>query len=197
MPYGEIIAVCFEIRTKHTTLFGQDLDFLNSKRGMCSNRWAWGEYIQEAGGKYTVMDLLVNICYVAVIYSGKFRFKTSQHANCKNKISSFLHVSSPNKMFIMNVCGIDNPLPLLMAKRMAMGVVVGVTMVWHCCSLCVGLAQCLLPSCVYMGSARARLLLIRVWDRMLYHEKARNGWHRSAAVFWHIATARSAVCADN
>lgn len=56
-------------------------------------------------------------------------------------------------MFIINICGIDNPLPLLMAKRMVMvkgeGVGVGVTMVWHCRSLCVGLAQCLLP-CMFL-----------------------------------------------
>lgn len=54
-------------------------------------------------------------------------------------------------MFIIIVCGIDNPLPLLVGKRMAAvkgeGVEVGMTVVWDCRSLCVGLAQCLLPSC--------------------------------------------------
>jgi len=65
-------------------------------------------------------------------------------------------------MFIVIVCGIDNPLPLLVAKRMVVvtgeGVEVGMTVVWHCRSVCVGLAQCLLPSCTPDA--------VFIWDRL-------------------------------
>ena len=46
MLYGEIIAVCSQIHTKHTnTLCGQNVEFVNVKRGgTCSNHWAVKEY---------------------------------------------------------------------------------------------------------------------------------------------------------
>jgi len=42
MPYREIIAVCFEIHTKHTkTLCGQNVEFVNVKLGgIYSDHWA-------------------------------------------------------------------------------------------------------------------------------------------------------------
>jgi hypothetical protein len=42
MLYREIIAVCSEIHTKHiNTLYGQNVEFLNAKRGgTYSNHWA-------------------------------------------------------------------------------------------------------------------------------------------------------------
>jgi hypothetical protein len=42
MLYSEIIAVCFEIHTKHrNTLCGQNVEFVNVKRGgTYSNHWA-------------------------------------------------------------------------------------------------------------------------------------------------------------